>query len=218
MLESFFSMERAFGRPSNTTPSPIKFRYRIRLLILGAKVRSPKGTNCEIEDLNYLARNIIWKLKLPNPNHQALPLKMPHQPSTFELLQTKSFTTDTEALRYLAGYLAWQLKRKKGIYGIPSKFATFPDWSLIWIQHLSRGGLLVPNDDIFITVLNCEKVFLEFTKTHFMKDKIKFKCQVSILAYFPSSNMDRVPIYASYLNQNVSNHFGRIDPTRIHPI
>jgi len=66
-----------------------------------------------------------------------------------------------ESLKYLAGYIAWQLKRKgKGIFGTPTSQCYNSDaLKDSWIHMLSRGGLLIPNDEIYYAVLNFNTIF-----------------------------------------------------------
>jgi len=187
ILESTFSSVRAFG--SNTSPNPTEFRFRLRLLILGAKPRQSRGTNCQFEDANYLAAEIIRNL-LPVMSQKKIVFTPPPVKSTFELLKIESFDSDAETLRYLAGYLAWKLKRKgKGIFGVPTACKTVSCGVSSWIQHLSFGGLLLPNDEIFNTVKNAEAVFVEVMKTHFLSEKISLILEEVMLAHYPTSNV-----------------------------
>lgn len=43
-LESFFSVIRSLGR-TNDNPTPTQFRYRMKTVLLGSKIKIPKGSN-----------------------------------------------------------------------------------------------------------------------------------------------------------------------------
>ena len=64
---------------------------------------------------------------------------------------------DSDSLYYLAGYLAWSLRRKgKGVYGkvTSDPSITYSSVSSTWLGLLSKGGLMVPDDRIHEAVLN----------------------------------------------------------------
>lgn len=188
-LESYFSMVRAFGG-SNSTPSPIEFKYRMRLLILGSKIRRSKGTNCEYEeDLNYLASDIIHKLELPKRTPRCIPASSAPPAAYESASEHQDFSSERESLRYLAGYLAWKLNRKRMPgFGTITAALTLPQGAATWITHLSCGGLMMPSDPTFETTLNCESVFLEVMRSRQFHASISSICSDAIFAKFPTAN------------------------------
>ncbi|CAL8074647.1 unnamed protein product [Orchesella dallaii] len=158
-LESLFSRIRAFSG-SNTNPSPPEFRYRLRLILLGGQVRPPQGTNVlndctsSYVSSNLLSRNEIRCTVQTSEETPKIPFRMTRN-KVDAPPQTK------EALVYLAGYLAWKLKRK---YPEMEKFgeptSTLTEYEVpCWIHSLSRGGLLSPNPSIVEAVQKCNAVF-----------------------------------------------------------
>jgi hypothetical protein len=119
----------------------------------------------------------------------------------------------TQSLQYLAGYLAWKLKKAgKGIYGFPTgqkTSLTLPE-QCPWTQLLSRGGLLIPNEEILTTVLRCEDGFNKNFDNLKAGIGICDKLVQSILQLYPASNLDivkafvdiRVKIKTNSLNEN----------------
>lgn len=159
-LESFFSRIRAYGG-SNTNPTAVEFRYRLRLILLGSQVRAPVGTNSEFDgNINLISAKLIAKNKLVNLESNATPKIVPVK----ILRKQKVENYDNDSLFYLAGYIAWQLKRKgKGIYGYPTKNNSNGSW----IEMLSRGGLLTPTDKMHSWILECNQVFDKLIKQNF---------------------------------------------------
>lgn len=100
-------MVRAFG--ANTTPSPVQFRYRMRLLILGSQPRKSTGTNWEMSEIiSELAQTRVKNKKIKDKE----PISSKQDKSSYNLLTTDDFIPEEESTKYLAGYLAWVLKRK----------------------------------------------------------------------------------------------------------
>lgn len=173
----------------------------MRLLILGSQPRQPRGTNCEIsEDLNFVATEIINELDPLKAKKRKICDKNPKSNSdiskskpSYQLLNTDDFVPEEKSLKYLAGYLAWSLKRKrKGIFRTPTSLKPVcKDQTSNWIQVLSHGGLLCPNDEIISTVLNAEPVFVETVKNIHLEN-INSVFQKAILDRFPKSNVEIV--------------------------
>lgn len=221
LLECFFSMIRAAGG-SNNTPSPVDFRYRIRLLILGAQPRRPNRTNCEmVEDLNFIASEILNQ-RPPKPQKkpkseepQETPAALKAANSSYKLVTDGDFEVESESLKFIAGYLAWHLKKNgKGVFGTPTGVMKLVsnERNGTWIQMLSNGGLLLPNDEILTTVKASEKVFCEVTQNIYIEN-IKSSCRKVILERFPDFNQHivqefvklRIRIRLKVLNEKKKN-------------
>ncbi|CAL8129621.1 unnamed protein product [Orchesella dallaii] len=158
-LESLFSRIRGFGG-QNTNPTPPEFRYRLRLVLLGGQVRAPQGMNVLSHcSSSYISTELLERNKInctvnTLADTSVIPPKM-----TRKNFQVTPQTED--ALTYLAGYLAWKLKRKCPTlksYGQPT--ATLPAKEVPnWIHSLSRGGLLAPDAYILEAVKKCNAIF-----------------------------------------------------------
>ena len=58
-LENFFSRIRAFGGP-HSHPHAVEFRYRLKLLLLGSRVKASSGSNVEgQDDMDYLCSDLL---------------------------------------------------------------------------------------------------------------------------------------------------------------
>src|SRR5437016_1841276 len=110
---------------------------------------------------------------------------------SFAMLPSLStpINTEIESLRYLAGYLAWKIKKEgKGVYGLYSSSSSFFGMqSSTWINVMSNGGLLIPNDEIYSTVLNCEQVFTAVVDQYWTQVGITSILKECIMAHFPES-------------------------------
>ncbi len=159
-LESFFSRIRGFGGP-NPNPTPCEFRYRFRLLLLGGSIRAPKDFNslqhCES---NYVSADLLDKNKINmfvNPQSNFDPRSL-----NGELAAVETASSLTNEMEYLAGYIAWCLKRKFPSlphFGTPTGHQRSNMEQPTWIQMLSRGGLLTPNDTLKNAITKCNSVF-----------------------------------------------------------
>jgi len=69
------------------------------------------------------------------------------------------------SLKYIAGYLAFVLKRKHKLqFGFPSSTSEleeqmYGEIEQEWTRALSYGGLLIPTDAFLIWIRKCEKTF-----------------------------------------------------------
>lgn len=151
-LESLFSLIRSFAG-SNTNPTPVEFRYRLRLILLGSRMPPPSGTNSVFEDTvnimcaNLIRKNDLFKVESGELLNVSGPVKQP-------IVATNDCNNE-EALEYLAGYIAWKIKRSKGaIYGKPT-----PHRNTSWIAMMSRGGLLTPDERITVWIRKCNDCF-----------------------------------------------------------
>jgi len=108
------------------------------------------------------------------------------------MLHAEDFRSDVESLRYVAGYLAWEMKRQgKGTCGIltgTQTLTTAKDSIKLWISQLSKGGLLLPNDEMFSTVNFCEEEFVQYMKTDSMKPDISKRFKGTVMSRFPEFN------------------------------
>jgi hypothetical protein len=170
-LESFFSVIRSFsGLYSN--PTPPEFRYRLRLIILGCRIRPPRGTNAVFDEANitYVSGELLQKNEiaiLESCHRRGSDLDCNEEENLIpeaEPTEDCSLTTDAvdysteEGMRYVAGYLAFKLKKLNlGIYGKPTSTIQLEPNNTKWIELLSRGGLLVPDESIFNWVKICEE-------------------------------------------------------------
>lgn len=162
-LESFFSRIRACGG-ANQHPSPPEFRYRLRLILLGSHITPPRGTNSDFEEeVNIMSAKLLQKNKLF--------LSSPAVSTDAAVVTTKSRIqnatgvsqdcNDEDALHYLAGYIAWKVKRNGGkIYGEPTT-NSIKRHHMPWISWMTRGGLLTPCDELFEWVKACNSCFIQ---------------------------------------------------------
>lgn len=179
-LENLFSQIRGFGGP-NTCPTTVEFKYRLRLLLLGSKLKSPTGANtdantdkCSIMSAELLDLNKLKTLESKQSN-RGLPL-----PRKSNQTSKADDQTDKQSLVYLAVYIAWRLKRNaKANYGFQSRARR----SNSWISLLSKGGLITPTQKLYDWILNCNSLFEAFMKengsavgiTHHLQDLIVSK-------------------------------------------
>jgi hypothetical protein len=92
-----------------------------------------------------------------------------------------------EALKYVAGFIAFKLKKDFPELGIPSYLATSAEVSLEvcncpWIEMLSRGGLLIPTKFWFNLVMQFEEDFLAFHGERFCNESMVITNLVNILS------------------------------------
>ena len=86
----------------------------------------------------------------------------------------QSFDCSDEALKYIAGYLAYKFRMKYPDLGL--KTSQHPNFEVLecpWISALSRGGLTVPTSDFISKVYQMENCFLAIHK-----DNIQSNCHV----------------------------------------
>lgn len=159
-LESFFSKIRSIGGP-NSNPCASEFRYRYRMVLLGSCCRAPKNTNSLFDEDDYISAELIEKNDLFCESETLTSESDIEIPEDENLQLIENTNIENESLKYLAGYIAWQLKRQgKGIFGTPSSHVF--NISAIkdsWIHMLSRGGLLFPSDEIYNATLHFNQIF-----------------------------------------------------------
>lgn len=182
-------MLRSFGG-ANVNPTPPEFRYRLRLVLLGSRIRPPSGSNVEFDrdSISFMSSELIKNnnlkavsskrkngstqlavvTEISDPENESCLTK--ESPITEQFSFSDTFTPKDESLRHLAGYLAWKLKKQgKGVYGTPTaKSELKGSCDSCWIQLLSRGGLLIPNEIMAASVLACENEFgnsFDYVKT-----------------------------------------------------
>jgi len=196
-LESFFSVIRSFNN-MYTNPTPSAFRYRLRLVLLGCRLKLPRRSNVEFNqsDLFFLSSKLIEKNKL-RPKFNLEPFK---RPLTTQNVAHEDFTEmEKSSLRHLAGYVAWELKRKgKTVYGIPtSQIALDTEAPVIpdWIELLSKGGLLVPDSRILDWVMKCEHEFRGFSEYFQNCPGVTAILTEKIQAKFPHIDRDVVRVF-----------------------
>lgn len=87
----------------------------------------------------------------------------------------------TDALQYLAGYVAFKLKRQHPELGSVSSQVCPAPSSAAWIHILSRGGLRQPTDLWFRQVQNLEEEFQQFHGSDLRKERHVVQNLVNIL-------------------------------------
>src|SRR6218665_1585877 len=77
-----------------------------------------------------------------------------------------------DALHYLAGYVAFKLKRQHPDLGqVSSQISSAPVTCRMWLPCLSRGGLRIPSDDWFRAVEQLENDFRAYHGSGLRKEK-----------------------------------------------
>ena len=74
-----------------------------------------------------------------------------------------------EALIYVAGYVAYRFRFKHPFLGIPTKDLPTSN-PPTWIEHISKGGLLYPTENLINVATILEKEFYSFHK-NFLSDE-----------------------------------------------
>jgi len=190
-LESLFSVIRSLGR-TNESPSPYDFKNRMKIMLLGSKIKSPVGSNVQYEEDHtyYISRRLLEICRdtntesdlntdtSENKSSEDNQVQLNNQLLNTELLSDYSQIT-MSALTYLAGYIAYAVKRKyKQIYGTISRkyledttnetltsHSHNSNESIDWIMELSRGGLMVPTSELVDWVQKCEIYFTTHCST-----------------------------------------------------
>ena len=181
-LENLFSVIRSFSG-LYINPTPPEFRYRLRLVLLGSRIRPPKGTNCTYEDSNisYLSRDLLTKNGISiSQDTEDMDIEATENDPPMDCDPTTATTPEIDpatedSLRYLAGYIAWKLKRAGNVkeYGTPNgKTPYVMDPNTNWIETLSKGGLLIPTKELWNWIQQCEKIFLEYFAGFQQQDRI----------------------------------------------
>jgi len=186
-IESLFSVIRSFGR-THDHPNPSQFKYRLRLILLGSKVRPPTASNVQFDtcSISYVSSKLLEGVKneasiegRANSTKMANFYKKKESRET-KRLNNKSFpiplTKAAEltrlpdrAIGFLAGYIAYAVKKRtKKVYGEITRKTPLSEMpgdssnsreDFAWIYALSRGGLLKPNDLMLESVRRCEEIF-----------------------------------------------------------
>ncbi len=201
-LESLFSVIRAAGR-TNDHPSPTEFRTRMKNVLVGSKVKAPIGSNVEEDDVDayYISTKLLEYVRsFKNISLEAVEVDDDDMLQTDTLHQLKNMDikqkdVEEAAITYLAGYLAYVMKTKHGMnVGEITRRIEPPASDLgtenirdSWLHALSRGGLLVPNEDT-----------LSWTKS----------CDLSFCKYFPMDRIQKVP----GLSQSIGNKLAKLHP------
>jgi hypothetical protein len=120
-----------------------------------------------------------------------------------------------QSLHYLAGYIAWKLKKKGlGTFGkYTSETITENTSPTNWIQQVSRGGLLESGDCTFNAVKTCEAEFMKLFLLLKNEEGITLKMQTFITKAHPFLNPllvkeflnIRLKIRVKYLNEDAKN-------------
>ncbi|OXU28297.1 hypothetical protein TSAR_016661, partial [Trichomalopsis sarcophagae] len=79
-----------------------------------------------------------------------------------EIEVIRAIITD-EALIYVAGYVAYRIRSKYPMLGIPTREIPITD-PIHWICHISRGSLIYPLDELLTSARILVKVFYCFHK------------------------------------------------------
>ena len=179
-LENIFSLIRSMGSRS-LHPNPLEFKYRFRMLLLGARLPIPKGANCKPseEDTILFSATLCQKANLSNIVEIQNDTEIDEIDKTIEfviesaqegqLMQESTvlagqLNVKNEALSYIAGYIAYKLRKAGKFLDIGQPTAKCmqendADSCQSWIMTLSKGGLLVPSENLLTNVKDMEDVF-----------------------------------------------------------
>jgi len=181
-LENIFSRIRAMCSQSSN-PTPFEVKNRIKLLLLGATLSIPKGANVDLGlDDSYMCTALLCKnskqVSMPEFNSEPSVsvdsvddiidevVKMcSNNFESNEVCQVGCLIIKDEAIKYLAGFLAFKLRKKLKNYelGQPSeqylKLNPEIQTNDSWILTVSRGGLIVPSESILSDVKLLESSF-----------------------------------------------------------
>lgn len=151
VLESFFSRIRSAGN-GYKNPTPTEFKHRFHRILLGSELPLPNASNVsESENCStktpYLTSEIFLNFQNSTPTcattNDVVVLDDDFTEIDFEP-EILDYTR-REALRYIAGYLAFK-----------SKDSTLSENDSLengWIEILTRGGLRIPNKDLMELVV-----------------------------------------------------------------
>lgn len=216
-VESLFSEIRALGR-TNDSPTAPDLRNRLKLLILGAKIRPPQNANVQIEKnrISYMSVSLLDQIK-PDPrkdNNLADETKE-EDLETDKVINEIKTTTDNDSidiisetsLLYLAGYIGFLIKKSGGKdYGEISRkvpcLEQEKNLSTIaetWIHSLSRGGLIVPSTELASAIAKLEKQFTQHfpAKMIIRKPGILGIVQKTLASKLPNVDKTIVKLFAN---------------------
>ena len=158
ILESIFSIIRSFGRTYDN-PSAYEFKNRMKMLLLGSKMKIPTGANvqtCENE-LLFLCSELLSPFSFDKEEIKAPPIE-PDLPSISYTANESQFSG--MALFHLAGYIGHVVRQKyKKIFGENTKNCIGRPQFSEWTFEISKGNLFVPNNDLVKMISYCENFF-----------------------------------------------------------
>lgn len=212
-LESLFSQIRGLGHFYDH-PLPIDFKYRLRQVLLCNKLPLPSASVAtkEIDQENFLSAQLFNSLINDNDLKE---VEKPAETSVLEDNDEQIFNDidltlandaaevlnisedcSKEALRFIAGYIAFKVRDKN----LGTNTASIEDVNIphTWIEMLSRGGLVTPSQKWFETVQHLERCFTLFHGENKLKNcegVIKNFSEI-LIKKFPEENATALKLFA----------------------
>lgn len=170
VLENLFSQIRGVGHFYDH-PSPTEVLSRLKTIMLANKMPKPsvktnvENEECGHENAAYLTADILESAFEPGEVEEMISCT----PDSEEALQMESVDEDgveekpwaeEEAISYIAGYVAFKVRKHDSTLGTMSKYIPHETLGTVsWIHTLSYAGLTVPSDSWKKTVNEFETVF-----------------------------------------------------------
>jgi len=164
-LENIFSVIRSMGN-QNQNPSPLQFKNRLRMLLLGCRLPVPHGANVTSNEnditsfTSQLCDDDDEVIESVINNTKTIDSKGDYSPDD-KILTAGNLKIRDEALKYISGYIVYKLK-KQGILNLSDPSSSLTGKSVeseSWIKTLSKGGLIVPCAQLVAQIVQMETEF-----------------------------------------------------------
>jgi len=210
-LENIFSVIRAMGN-QNQNPSPLQFKNRLRMLLLGCRLPVPHGANVTSNenDITSFTSQLCQKAEYDENlfveketvtsvdeviesvinNTKTLDSQGDHSPDD-KILTAGNLKIRDEALKYISGYIAYKLK-KQGILNLGDPSSSLTGESVeseSWIKTLSKGGLMVPCAQLVAQIVQMETEF-PYLYCKYEKNKLCENIITALTQSFPLVKKD----------------------------
>ncbi len=222
-VENFFSRIRYISG-ANTHPSSVDFKNRFRLVILGQSAEhvvnsAPVEFIREEEDPILLSQQLVEGVGVEKDldmvgrsettsqgrveEQQGEPVEGRSDESTYARTGTyivptgpesSEHMTSEEALKFIAGYIAYQKRKEHPKLGVSASMA-LPHCP--WIDVLSYGGLTKPSEEWLNQVYGFEEVFKEIHGTGISKDSnLISNLKNTLSTRFPEVDIGLIKFYS----------------------